>query len=141
MEKGDISNGHPPLYLFSLDTLVTKDTIVEKKRWRKEKKYEVSSYDWLRISAVWRFFMNTHCSLEVFDLGCSQEDMDKVLEDLDAYGNNPFRYASCYKDRAELARSLPYRPEVFGVFDLPEFTLMYGSWSRDFSKVMLSGSG
>ena len=68
--------------------------------------------------------------------------MDKVLEDLDAYGNNPFRYASCYKDRAELAKKPSIQTRrCLESSDLPEFTLMYGSWSGTSSKGDVSGSG
>lgn len=136
MEKGDISNGHPPLYLVSLDVITTKDQLVEKRRWRKDKVVEVSAYDWVKVAGIFRFFMSSYASLELFDVQCSDADVQSVLEDLDAHGSNPFRYAKAYKSRSEVARGIPFRPDVQGVFDLPEHLLTYGSWGLDLTRVM-----
>jgi len=53
--------------------------------------------------------------------------MDRVQEDLDNLGTNPFNYYHAYPVVADFVAELPYRPELKGVVDIPERGLRYGS--------------
>lgn len=86
-----------------------------------------SFYDRAVLNRLWLFTSRKAVSLELFDTGCSQDDMDAVVEDLDRIGTNPFRWASAYPDLQRVVDELAHRPEVAGVVDVPSRGLRYGS--------------
>jgi hypothetical protein len=86
-----------------------------------------SYYDRVVLNRLWQFTSRNEVTLELFDLECSEDDMQTVIEDIDRIGTNPFRWVSAYKDVQTLVSELAYRPEVAGVVDIPSRGLMYGS--------------
>lgn len=135
MEKGDLSNDFPPRVLVSLNiiTIEVEETsrflgIVPTTRIRRK-------YDRIALNKMWQFSSKMGVTLELFDTGCSQAEMDKVYEDLDRTGLNPFRTCTAYATVGELVRELPFRPEVIGVVDEPDKTFVYGSKYFDLNRI------
>jgi len=92
-------------------------------------------YDRVALNRMWLFTSRQGVSLELFDTGCEQRDLDQVMEDLERIGVNPFRWATAYKTQQELVDEMPYRPELLGVVDLPERAFVYGSKYYDLGRV------
>jgi hypothetical protein len=90
--------------------------------------YVETNYSRQALSHFWRFRDKHGYVLELVGFGKSQSDMDRVLEDLDNLGTNPFNYAKAYNVVADLVAELPYRPELKHVIDIPDRALRYGHW-------------
>jgi len=127
MRGGDISNEIPMRVLVSLDCLLVKETKMNKIMGISVPYVEVS-YSRQSLAHFWRFREVNDYVLELVGFGKSQSDMDRVLEDLDNLGTNPFNYATSYNVVADLVAELPYRPEVKYVIDIPDRGLRYGHW-------------
>jgi hypothetical protein len=133
MQGGDIAAGVSERMLVHLDLV---RSIVEQKSKVMglipvTKKQAV--FDPVMLNKLWRFTSRTNLLLEVFT--DSDVDIDAVMEELDRLAVNPFRYASKYATIPELVGSLPYRPGIIGVIDLPHRQLFYGHWYFDLSRV------
>jgi len=126
MRGGDISNEVPPRIVVTLDCILDKRPNV-KKVLGIPVFSEESTYNRQQLSFFWRFAEKFSYRLELVGFGYSQKEMDEVLEDLDNIGTNPFNYAVAYPGVADLVAELPYRPELYGVVDIPERGLRYGS--------------
>lgn len=139
MEGNDISNGSPVRYLVAYNLLQKEETVVEKKRFRKPVETTVVVHDELMLSALWRFQDRMNCVLELVVFGrtrFSDNDAEKIFEDLDSLAVNPFRSALSFRSPAELVKQLLYMPNVIGVIDTPNMALVYGSKYFDLSRVM-----
>jgi hypothetical protein len=97
--------------------------------------YIETTYSRLSLAHFWRFRDTHGYTLELVGFEKSQTDMDRVLEDLDNLGTNPFNYAKAYNVVADLVAELPYRPEVKHVIDIPDRALRYGRWFLDEGRV------
>lgn len=132
MQNGDISNALPPRFLVTLD-VITDEYVDEQKLWRIiPVKRTKTHYNRLVLSHLYMVALKRGWTLELVGYGKTDEDMVEVMQYLDQYGTNPFRYASGYKSLDELVSQLPYRPEIAGVVDMPTNLLRYGSWGMDF---------
>jgi hypothetical protein len=130
MKGGDISNEIPLRVVVTLDCIITRSVKVDKFLGISLPKKEVS-YDRRALSTFWRYREKNDFTLELAGFDLSQKDMDRVLEDLDNLGTNPFNYSKAYNVPADLVAELPYRPEVKFVIDIPERGLRYGHWYLD----------
>lgn len=118
--------------LVHLDVVRLRETITEKRLFglikrEKEQRY----YDKLVLNALYRYAFKSGVTLEVFDPGTSEKDMDAIMVELDKTGVNPFRRARIAPTLRDVVASLPMEPNTLGVIDLPERGLMYGSWWID----------
>jgi len=123
---GDISNEVP------LRVLVTLDCIIDRKPTFKRVlgipvMGEETTYNRQALAHFWRFSEKHDYTFELVGFEYTQKEMERVLEDLDNLGTNPFNYAKAYNVVADLVGELPYRPEVKGVVDIPSRALRYGS--------------
>jgi hypothetical protein len=76
--------------------------------------------------------MRGNLNLELISFKHDDDELERMFNEMDRTGINPFRYWQTYKSPSKLAKDLPYRPEVIGVIDIPENRLMYGHWALDF---------
>lgn len=83
------------------------------------------------LSRLYLFADRTSYTLELIAFEMSEEDLAKIVEDIDSAGTNPFRYSTAYSSVGHLVADLPYRPEVAGVLDIPTRLLRYGHWGMD----------
>jgi hypothetical protein len=127
MRGGDISNELPMRVAVSLDCLLIRETKFNKVLGISVP-YVETNYSRQALSHFWRFRDKHGYVLELVGFGKSQSDMDRVLEDLDNLGTNPFNYAKAYNVVADLVAELPYRPELKHVIDIPDRALRYGHW-------------
>ena len=127
MRGGDISNEIPMRVLVTLDCLLFREHKVNKVLGISVP-YIETTYNRQALSHFWRFRDNYEYVLELVGFEMPQSSMDRVLEDLDNLGTNPFNYAKAYNVVADLVAELPYRPEVKHVIDIPDRGLRYGHW-------------
>lgn len=135
MQNGDLSNALTKRVLVTVDTIRQEQVSVKKILGlipTIEKSY---SYDRGTVSRFYLFADRTSITLELVAFDMDDEELGKLVEELDDFGTNPFRYYTAYNSIDRLVAELPYRPEVAGVIDLPQRLLMYGSWGLDFSRV------
>lgn len=135
MQGGDIDNSGPGRMMVHLDVIVIRRPELTKVLGVIPVTREKSYYDRVAMNRFWLFTSRHAVSLEVFDYGCTQYDMDRVMEDLDRIGTNPFRWATAYRNSNELVDELAYRPEVVGVMDVPERAFFYGSKYFDMGRL------
>jgi hypothetical protein len=127
MKGGDISNEVPKRVVVTLDCLIKIEPKINKVLGIKIP-YQETTYDRQALAHFWRFRDKNDYSLEIVGFGRTQEEMDRVLDDLDNLGTNPFNYSKAYNVVADLVAELPYRPEVKYVIDKPDRGLRYGHW-------------
>lgn len=135
MKGGDISNEVPGRAIVVIDCILDRDTVVDKVLGFINVPREEVTYNMQALAAFWRFSAKMGYSMELVGFGYTQEQMDRVLEDLDNLGTNPFNYAKAMNVVADLVGQLPYRPEVVAVIDIPERSLRYGRWFLDLARV------
>jgi hypothetical protein len=138
MRGGDISNESPKRVFVTLDCIIE---VVDKEHKllgmpflkvnRKEYEYNI-----LSLNKLWNFSGRLGLALDIAGIGRSQEDMDRVLEDLNNTGANPFSRAYGFDSIDALVSQLPYRPDLAGVIDDPKNALRYGSWYIDMNRAM-----
>lgn len=129
MRNGDISNESPKRILINIDVFTTTTTTVTKKFKLFPKISKDIVYDRSTLSSLYLYANNSGITLEMISYTFTQDEMDILHAELDRFGTNPFRYATAFKSAEELISTLPYRPEVIGVCDIPSRQLMYGHWS------------
>jgi hypothetical protein len=126
MKGGDISNEVPPRIAVAIDCIIDRSPTFKKVLGIPVFGEEVT-YNRQSLSLFWRFAEKYTYRLELVGFGYTQKEMDRVQEDLDNLGTNPFNYYIAYNVVADLVAELPYRPELYGVVDIPERGLRYGS--------------
>lgn len=135
MKNGDLSNDLTRRILVNLDVF-RSETIVKSKVFQIIPTYRKEySYDRAIISRLYLYADRVGTTLELIGYEMSDYDLEKVIEAIDRFGTNPFRYYSAYDTPQRLVAELPYRPEVSGVLDVPSRQLMYGHWGLDFSRL------
>ena len=132
MYKGDLSNALPKRVLVNVEPLLIKTKEVVKKFKFIPVETEKLLYDRLLLNKFYLYTSRSEVTLELISFDYSESEMEKMYNEIDRVGTNPFRYYSSYKSAKKLVDDLPYRPEVVGVIDIPERRLMYGHWGLDF---------
>jgi hypothetical protein len=131
MYKGDISNETPKRVLVNADILLIKSTTVSKKFKVIPVKTTNVGYDKFLLNKFYVYTTRAGVTLELISFDFSGDELERVYNDIERAGTNPFRYYTHYSSPKKLVADLPYRPEVVGVID-PEHQLMYGKWGLDF---------
>jgi hypothetical protein len=126
MKGGDISNEVPLRVAVALDCIIDRSPTFKKVLGIPIVGEQVT-YNRQSLSLFWRFAEKYEYRLELVGFGYTQKEMDRVQEDLDNLGTNPFNYYHAYPVVADFVAELPYRPELKGVVDIPERGLRYGS--------------
>jgi hypothetical protein len=131
MYKGDLSNEAPKRVLVNSDVLLIKMPKIEKKYKFLSVKSEEILFDRLLLNKFYVYTTHAGVTLELISFEYKEKELERLYNDIERAGTNPFRYYTAYSSPKALASDLPYRPEVIGVID-PEHQLMYGKWGLDF---------
>lgn len=134
MIGNDISNDTPRIIMVHIDCLLNSVDIPRKLR--KPKTYK--RLDLLQCNRLFRASMDIRPSLECFstDGSDSGEELQHWEGELDRLGLNPFRWFMPHSSVQAAVASLPYRPSLVGVVDVPERGLMYGSFYLPFEQLV-----
>lgn len=132
MQNGDISNALPKRVLITAD--VIEDVYEDKKKVLNlvpviKKRVE---YNRMVLSHLYMVSNKRGWTMELISFSHSEKQIEELMDYLDKYGTNPFRYATSYKNIDTLVAELPYRPEIIGIVDKPDRLLRYGRWGLDF---------
>lgn len=134
MQGGDISNEVAKRALVTLDCILDRQMSVKKVLFFSLPVEELS-YNQVMLSRFWRFAEKHGYVLQLVGFEVTQKEIDQVMLDLDNLGTNPFNYATAYNVVADLVVTLPLRPEIKAVIDIPERGLRYGHWYLDLGSV------
>lgn len=135
MQGGDLSNEIPLRAVVTVDCILNRELQVKKVLGFIPKVEEEVTYNLQALSRFWRYGDKMGMLLELVGFGYSQEEMDRIMEDLDNLGTNPFRYGKAYNLVADLVAELPYRNDLKHVIDIPSRGLRFGSWYLDLGRV------
>jgi hypothetical protein len=128
MRGGDISNETPPRVFVTLDVVSTPKVEMVKVLGLIPKAEVSFEWDMRRLQQIWNITNKYGLIAELVAFNYSQEEVDKMLDQLDEQGINPFNYGMAFKDTDSLVEQLPYRFNVRGVVDVSEKVARYGSW-------------
>ena len=133
MRKGDISNELPRRIIVTTDVVIQTETSIKKvyKIFPSVEKRQTYRRDLL--SYLYLVTTRREITLELGSFDYDQDELKEIMDSLDEMGTNPFRYSTSYGSADNLAKELPYRPEVVGVLDVEERLLRYGKWGMGFS--------
>ena len=135
MLNGDLSNDLTKRILITADVF-TSQTVSAKKLLKIFTLPEITyEYDRSTLSRLYFMADRQSFTLELVGFNTTDEELVKIINQLDAYGTNPFRYYTAYTSIETLVSELPYRPEVYGVLDTPDRLLRYGHWGLDYSRL------
>lgn len=135
MQGGDLSNEIPRRAVVTIDCILNRELQVKKVLGFIPKMEEEVTYNLQALSRFWRYGDKMGMLLELVGFGYSQSEMDRIMEDLDNLGTNPFRYGKAYNLVADLVAELPYRNDLKHVIDIPSRGLRFGSWYLDLGSV------
>ena len=130
MYKGDLSNDMPKRVLVNSNLLFIKFPTTEKKLKFFNVKSEKVGFDKFLLNKFYVYTTRAGVTLELISFDYKEDELERIYNEIDRAGINPFRYFSCYDSPKKLVAELPYRPEVVGVID-PEHQLMYGRLGLD----------
>ena len=135
MRKGDISNDIPQRLLVTTDVFIGTEVSLQKRlklfkvpKVKRNVRREVLSYLYLYTN-------KRGVTLELVSFDFDEDELLELINFLDYYGTNPFRYHTSYSSNKKLVDELPYRPEVVGVLDIPSRLLQYGHWGLDINSL------
>lgn len=137
MKGGDISN------VSSMQVTCTTDVVIkllgeESGVFKKKIDYSLGEINLLSCNKLWLLANNYGISLELAGFesdGWSEELLQKAMDRLERRVVNPFNYFELYSDVDELVGTLPYRPNLKGVIDLPERVARYGSFGVELDRI------
>lgn len=137
MHRGDISNSTPVRLLVNYGFIVNRveERKVERK-WFKDKETctEVDVLDRVVLNKLWLLTDRIGCVLELFvPNNIDVKELENNLESI----VNPFTSISKIGSVYDVAKTLPYRPDVQGVVDHDTSAMVYGSKFFNMSKVGL----
>jgi hypothetical protein len=132
MLNGDISNELPRRFLVHVDAIsrTTQNKETRLKIFTKTTNHV--ELDSAALSRLYIYTVRVGVTLELVSHYHSIDELDEVIERLNNFGTNPFRYHSVYESIDHIVQNLPYHPEVMGVLDTPTRVLMYGHWGVTF---------
>jgi hypothetical protein len=125
----------PKRVIVLADAFLNLEVKTTKKRFRKAIEDKQVTFNRTTLSRLYVFAQNFGYTLELGSYSLRENDLEMLIENLDKMGTNPFRYFTYYGSVEKLVGELPYRPEVFGVLDIPERLLRYGHWGLDFTRI------
>lgn len=135
MKHGDISNDLPKRVIVTLDTFLNVAVEVKKKFKILPVATKSTTLNRAMLSRMYLFSQRAGYTMELASFTLNEDALQKVIDNLDHVGTNPFRYFTVYESVDHLVQELPYRPEVVGVLDVPSRALRYGHWGLDFSQL------
>jgi hypothetical protein len=130
MKGGDIDNVSSPQVICTTDVVIQLNEGEAGVLFLKKKEYKLGEVEMLNVNKLWRVSNNYGISLEMAgfeDQGWTEELLEKAFERLERRAVNPFNYYQLYSDVNELVGTLPYRPNLKAVIDVPGRVARYGS--------------
>lgn len=134
MRGGDISNEIAPRVIVTVDCIIDRELRLKRVLFFSLPVEELS-YNQVMLSRFWNYAHKFGFTLELVGFETTQKDMDRILNDLDNLGTNPFNYAKAFNSCADLVVTLPLRPEIKHVIDVPDRGLRYGHWYREIGSI------
>lgn len=126
MEHGDISNASSPRLMVSYE-LVTQTTFTTNKFLGLTTGITTRRvFDVVALNRLWYYTSRSAVTLELINFGVDQTEATARLDELDTHFVNPFNHSTAWSGIDELLATLPYRPDVIGVADIPERQARYG---------------
>ena len=138
MKGGDIDNFASPQVICTTDVVIT---LLEEETgglFRKKQEHKLGDINLLDVNKLWRASNKFGISLELAgfeDQGWTEELLEKAFERFERRAVNPFNYHQLYSDVNELVGTLPYRPNLKGVIDIPDRVARYGSAGVEISRL------
>jgi hypothetical protein len=127
MQDNDLSSA-PTRRIWVLSDVVLDITEeeVEERRWFRytSQTKRIVGPDLGALSRLWRWSSSVGLRLELIFV--SEPSAPEVMDMLDRGAANPFSDYHVFEFRKDVANVLPYRPDIAGVIDSPEYTAMYG---------------
>lgn len=130
MKNGDISNVSSPQVISTTNVVIKLVEEETRRLLSRQISYKVGNVELLAANKLWLLSNNYGISLELAgfqDEGWTEELLDKAFEKLERRVVNPFNYWQLYENVDELVATLPYRPNLKGVIDIPDRVARYGS--------------
>lgn len=129
MQGGDLSNETPPRIYFTLD-VVSTSKVETKKKVLGLITTTTRTFEWdlARLQQVWNLTSKYALIAELVAFEYTQEEVDKIIDELDERGINPFNYGTGFPSVESLIEQIPYRFNLKGVVDIPSRVARYGSW-------------
>ena len=130
MKHGDIDNVASPQVICTTDVVIA---LLEEETgvlFLKKKDHKLGDINLLSVNNLWLLANNYGLSLELAgfeDQGWTEELLEKAFERLERRAVNPFNYYQLYSEVNELVGTLPYRPNLKAVIDIPDRVARYGS--------------
>ena len=138
MKHGDIDNVASPQIICTTDTVITLLEGETGVLFLKKKEFKLGDVQLQPVNKLWRAANKYGISLELAgfeDQGWTEELLDKAFERLERRAVNPFNYHQLYSDIDELVGTLPYRPNLKGVIDIPSRVARYGSAGVEIDRI------
>jgi hypothetical protein len=129
MIRGDISEAIPRRILITNRAISDKSVSDKKFLWFKTGEVVSHSFNREVLSMLWKFVAKTGAALELIVFEEDGYSDSEAMQLLEAFGTSPINYARQYETIDDLIEDLPYRPEVLGILDLPEYSGRYGGWA------------
>lgn len=138
MKNGDISNVSSPQVSVVTDVVIS---LIEKETKRflvSKKEVSLGDPDLLAANHLWVLSNNYALSLELVgfeDQGWTEELLEKTFERFERRVVNPFNYWELYSNIDEYIGTLPYRPNLKAVIDIPGRVARYGSLGVELANI------
>jgi hypothetical protein len=138
MKGGDIDNVSSPQVICTTDVVIALLEEETGALFLKKKSIKLGDINMLAANKLWRVSTKFGISLELAafeDQGWTEELLDKAFERLERRVVNPFNYHQLYSSVEELLGTLPYRPNLKAVIDLPDRVARYGSAGVEIDRI------
>jgi hypothetical protein len=135
MQGGDISNVVSRRVIVTVDTFIDRIPSVKKVLGLIPVTDEQVSYNRSMLGRFWHYAAKSGLVMELASFDLTQAELDRVFDDLENLGTNPFNYGNAYESIEQLVAELPHRPEVASVVDVPQRSMRYGSWALDIGRI------
>lgn len=127
MQGGDISNESPGSILVNLDVVLIPSISVGRVLGIFPTTAHDFEIDALTANAISRVAEQSSFTWEAFAVGMAERSVNRLLDELEHAGIQPFRWVIHVDSVEDLMSQLPYRRGVLGIVDRPQRALMYGS--------------
>ena len=138
MKHGDIDNVASPQVICATEVVITLTETEAGVLFLKKKDFKLGDVNLIAVNKLWRASNRYGISLELAafeDQGWTEELLDKAFERLERRAVNPFNYYQLYSDVDELVGTLPYRPNLKAVIDIPGRVARYGSAGVEIDRI------
>ena len=130
MQGNDLANSQTYRYYVAAELVFRRaeESETTKKGWFSSMMRQKVSWtpDLMVTSMLWRWSSNLGARLELVFYGDLAEDAVFLWDLLEKSSANPFTDWHVFESPRVVRDSLPFRPDLMGIIDLPERSAMYG---------------